>query len=81
MYYVYFLKSRSSNWVYVGSTSDLQQRFRMHNAGTVKSTKPYKPFDLVYYEAYTTLAQARSREMAIKKNSQQKEMVLKRLKY
>lgn len=53
----------------------------MHNAGTVKSTKPYKPFDLVYYEAYTTLAQARSREMAIKKNSQQKEMVLKRLKY
>ncbi len=50
------------------------------NSGPVKSTKYYKPFELVYYEVYNTLGEARKRELEIKKNSQQKEAVLKRLK-
>ncbi len=79
MHYVYFIKSEKKNWIYVGSTSDLKQRFKRHNDGLVKSTKYYKPFKLIYYEAYTTLAIARKRELEIKNNSQQKEFVLRRM--
>ena len=80
MHYVYFIKSKKKNWVYVGSTSDLIQRIKRHNDGLVKSTKHYRPFELIYYEAYTTLVVAKRREFEIKKNSQQKKFVLSRLK-
>lgn len=79
MHYVYLLKSKNKNWIYVGSTSDLVKRFHKHNKGLVKSTKSYKPFELIYYEAYKTLSLARKREFEIKKNSQQKEILLKRI--
>ena len=79
MHYTYFIKSKKYKWVYVGSTSNLVSRFKRHNSGLVKSTKHYKPFELVYYEAYKTLSEARKRELEIKKNSQQKEIIFKRL--
>ncbi len=79
MYYTYFIKSKRKKWIYVGSTSNLIDRFSRHNKGLVKSTKHYKPFELVYYEAYKTLKEARRREMEIKNNSQQKEFILKRI--
>lgn len=79
MYYTYLIKSKIKNWKYVGSTSDLKQRLSSHNSGKVRSTKFYKPFELIYYEAYKTLCLARKRELELKKNSQQKEILLKRL--
>jgi putative endonuclease len=79
MHYTYLIKSIKEKWVYVGSTSDLVKRIEKHNKGLVKSTKYYKPFNLVYYEAYRTLSQARKREFEIKNNSQQKEIILKRI--
>ena len=79
MHYTYFIKSKNKKWVYVGSTSDLVRRLKRHNSGLVKSTKYYKPFELIYYEAYKTLSMARKRELEIKKNSQQKEIILERV--
>ena len=78
MHYTYFIKSKNNNWIYVGSSSDLVQRFKRHNDGLVRSTKAHKPFQLIYYEAYETLNQARKRELEIKKNSQQKRMIVDR---
>ncbi|MFA6006300.1 MAG: GIY-YIG nuclease family protein [Candidatus Paceibacterota bacterium] len=53
MYYVYFLKSLKNNSRYIGSTSDLKERVKRHNAGFGgRYSSINKPFKLVYYEAY-----------------------------
>ena len=69
------------NWFYIGSTRDLKNRFRDHNAGKVQSTNFYKPLQLIYYEAYPSHTLARKRENELKKNGQQKEILLRRLGY
>lgn len=66
MHYVYLLKSRTNGQFYVGSTSDLKRRFYQHNSGENLSTKAYVPWDLVYYEAYTTKTAALERERKLK---------------
>lgn len=43
MYYVYILKSESTNKLYKGSTENLKDRLLCHNRGKVKSTKNYRP--------------------------------------
>jgi putative endonuclease len=78
--YLYLLKSISHNWHYIGSTKDLRTRFKEHNLGKVKSTKFYKPFKLIYYEVYSSYALARAREIELKKNSQQKEILFQKLR-
>ncbi|MBP9839469.1 MAG: GIY-YIG nuclease family protein [Candidatus Pacebacteria bacterium] len=79
MNYVYFIKSIKNNWVYVGSTVNLEVRFQQHNKGEVKSTSFYKPFDLVYYESYPTIHKARLRERKIKSSSFEKDKILKKI--
>lgn len=79
MHYVYLLKSAEHKWFYIGATSDLKARLIKHNNGRVRSTKFYKPFELVYYEAYQTNNLARKREYNLKNNSQQKELLFDRL--
>ncbi|MFA7253389.1 MAG: GIY-YIG nuclease family protein [Patescibacteria group bacterium] len=66
MYYVYILKSLSNNFTYVGYTTDLKKRFDYHQNGYVKSTKAYKPFELIFYEAYKAMADAKRREKYLK---------------
>lgn len=61
-YYVYVLQSLKLDWIYVGSTSDLRQRFKSHNSGENLSTKGYKPFKLIFYEAYLSKKDALRRE-------------------
>jgi len=69
MYYVYILKSKKDNNLYIGSTSDLRKRLTEHNTGKVKSTKPRLPFSIVYYEAYIFEEEARTRESRLKPRS------------
>ena len=54
MYYVYVLKSLKDGKGYIGSTTDLRRRIVEHAEGEVKSTKPRRPLELVYYEALRT---------------------------
>ena len=61
-YYVYVLQSLKIDWIYVGSTSDLKARFKSHNDGENLSTKGYKPFKLIFYEAYLNKSDALRRE-------------------
>src|SRR4030042_2384730 len=68
MYYVYFIKSKKYNESYVGSTNNLRRRFFEHNNGMEISTKRYKLWQLVYYEAYQSEKDAREREMKLKKH-------------
>lgn len=66
MFYVYLLKSKKDNNLYLGSTNDLKRRFKEHNSGLVTSTKSRIPFELVYYEAYKSEEDARKREQSLK---------------
>jgi putative endonuclease len=52
--------------MYVGMTSDLERRVSDHNSGYNKTTKPYKPFDIVLVEEYSTRILARQREKYLK---------------
>lgn len=81
MHYVYVLQSTIKlNWVYVGRTDDLRKKFNRHNSGNVKSTKAYKPFILVYYEAYNSKKDAVKREMELKKHCN-KDILKEQIKY
>lgn len=64
--YVYVLYSDVSKSFYVGYTQDLKKRFAEHNKGLNFSTKPYIPWELIYYEAHKSEADARRREKYLK---------------
>lgn len=66
MYYIYILKSKVNNSIYIGLTDDLKNRFRLHNSGKVESTKNFIPWELIYYEAYKSKEDAVKRERALK---------------
>ncbi len=66
MWYVYILKSKRHQWFYVGLTNDLRKRFTLHNNGKVESTKKFKPFIVVYYEAHNNKHDAVQREKFLK---------------
>ena len=67
MFYVYILKSKKkTDQIYVGYSTDLKSRFERHNKKLVSSTKPYAPWELVFYEAYKDKADAKRRETYFK---------------
>ena len=70
MFYVYILKSKKDEEWYVGFTADLRRRFSQYASGLVVSTKARRPFELIYYEAYTSKDKARKREHNIKLRGQ-----------
>lgn len=68
MYFVHILQSLRFPRQYIGSADIVQVRLRKHNAGSVRSTKAYKPWKLVKVEKFTTKREARQREMQLKKS-------------
>lgn len=67
-YYIYVLHNSSKNFIYIGYSEDLRSRFISQNKGHNKSTKPYLPLDLIYYEAYKNMEDAKRRELYLKSN-------------
>lgn len=67
-YYVYILHNSKKDFIYIGYSEDLKERVQTHNAGEVKSTKPYKPLELIHYEAYKNIKDAKWRELYLKSN-------------
>jgi len=68
MFYVYVLKSKRDENLYIGYTNNLRQRVSEHNKGLVVSTRSRTPFELRYYEAFYLEADARNREWSLKKD-------------
>jgi putative endonuclease len=66
MYIVYAIKSLTRNYIYVGLTDNLARRIGQHNTGTNKTTRPYKPFELIYTEQLISRPEAREREKYLK---------------
>ncbi|NQU77343.1 GIY-YIG nuclease family protein [Candidatus Falkowbacteria bacterium] len=67
MFYVYFLRSRiKPDQCYIGYTTDLKKRLKRHNNKEVLSTKPYAPWEIIFYEAYKSKKDAKRREKYLK---------------
>ena len=66
MFYAYILKSVKDSGYYYGSTSNLDNRLKTHNAGKVRSTKGRRPWKLHYIEKYESRSEAVEREMFFK---------------
>ena len=66
MYYVYAISSLERNYIYVGLTDNIERRLSEHNSGKNKTTKPYYPFILIYFEECGNRTEARNREKYFK---------------
>ncbi len=80
MFYVYILKSKRDNSIYIGYTEDLKRRLKEHNDRENKSTKDKVPLELVYYESYKSKSDARFREDNLKRFAQAYTQLRKRIK-
>ncbi|WP_092894393.1 GIY-YIG nuclease family protein [Algoriphagus aquimarinus] len=66
MFTVYAISSIGKTYIYVGMTSNLEDRLNRHNSGYEKTTRPYHPFRLIYQKDFLTRALAREYEKFIK---------------
>ncbi len=66
MYYVYAIKSKEKNYIYVGLTNNPQRRIKEHNYKKEKTTYFYAPFKAILIEKYRTRIEARKREKYLK---------------
>lgn len=68
MYYVYILRLKDGTY-YVGFTANLKGRFRVHNQGSVSSTKNLRPLKLLFYAAFISKLKAIEFEKYLKTSS------------
>jgi len=72
MAHVYILYSPSIDTYYVGSTGNLEDRLKRHNAGRSTYTKRGVPWTLVYTKQFPTKADACREEYRIKAEKSRK---------
>ena len=79
MFYVYMIKNKYDK-LYVGVTTNLKDRLYYHNTRQgAQFTKSKSKFSIVFHEQYNTLAEARKREIQIKKwRRDKKELIIER---
>lgn len=80
MFYVYILKSKKDNKLYIGYTSDLKKRLVDHKNGNVENTSHRLPLELVYYESYKDIDDAKDREKSFKRSGSVYNGLIKRIK-
>ena len=68
MWYLYILKSQRFGKKYIGITGNISNRLTKHNSGSIRSTKAYRPWELIHKEEFKTKKEARIRELELKKN-------------
>ena len=76
-YFVYIITNVYKTVLYVGVTNNLKRRMKEHSSGRQGGfTAKYRCKYLIYYEKYTDIYQAISREKEIKKWRKAKKKVL-----
>ena len=67
MFNVYVLYSPSYNKIYIGFTSDLENRLRSHNMFASKGwTIKFRPWEILFTENFETKTEAMKREKQLK---------------
>ncbi|MFH0772660.1 MAG: GIY-YIG nuclease family protein [Candidatus Omnitrophota bacterium] len=69
MWYVYVLRSAKDNFLYIGSTNDLNRRIEEHENGICASTRLHCPFELAGYFALRDRGRAIEFEKYLKTGS------------
>jgi putative endonuclease len=70
MHYVYLIRSLSfPEQIYVGNTTDLNQRLDTHNSGGSFHTAKYKPWELVMFLGFKDKLKATAFEKYLKSGS------------
>ena len=72
MPYTYIIFSEKINKYYVGACTDMERRLYEHNLGHSKFTSTGMPWILSYREEFSTLQEAKKRELHIKKQKSRK---------
>jgi len=71
-HYVYILYSNTKDRYYIGSTSDIEERLKRHNAGATPSTKAGKPWKVVFTKPFDSKTEALKYEIYIKRMKSRK---------
>ncbi|MFA6390235.1 MAG: GIY-YIG nuclease family protein [Patescibacteria group bacterium] len=81
MFFVYIIKSVKTGKFYTGVTEDLVKRLENHNKGGTKSSKPFRPWKIVYKESFIDKNEAYRREFYLKspKGYLEKKSILSKL--
>jgi putative endonuclease len=66
MFFTYVIFSRNFNRFYKGHCQDIDIRLKEHNSGKTSSTKPFIPWEFVYYESFETIEGSVKREKYFK---------------
>jgi len=67
-YYVYILASKKNGTLYIGVTNNLLKRVHEHKNDLMEGfTQKYRVHSLVYYEVYSDIVDAITREKRMKK--------------
>ena len=69
LYYIYVIRSKNRNYIYVGLTNNLNRRVSQHQNGKEKTTAPYRPFKILFAEQFLSRIDARNREKYLKSGS------------
>ena len=72
MYYTYAIASLKRQYIYIGLSQNIQQRLAYHNLGYNRTTKPYRPFKLIYLKKFDSRMDARNHEKLLKTTSGRK---------
>ena len=66
-YYTYVLHSKYYDKIYIGYTSNLEERMKSHNElGKKGYTRRYRPWTIIHLEAFDSKSQAMNREKQLK---------------
>jgi len=75
--YVYILTNARGNVLYIGCTEDLKKRIYMHKKQLIPGfTKKYNVHSLIYFEQFSNLDKARTREKYLKGKTRAKKITL-----
>ncbi len=79
--YVYFMTNKNNTVIYIGVTSDLLKRVYQHKTKALKGfTSRYNCDKLVYFEEFSNINEAISREKQLKSGNRKKKESLINLK-
>jgi len=65
-WYVYVIQSQRGKIRYKGMSRNPSDRLKNHNAGKVRPTKNYRPFEIIYMEYVGERSDGRKRERYLK---------------
>ena len=63
---MYVLISARGQRTHVGITGNLEKRLEAHNSGFVKSACAFKPYKILFSEKFSSMEEARKREIYYK---------------